>query len=198
MKIIPILLISLCFVACKEENSKKYTQVKVNIANYISGVPIEDITCAVYEQDALGNSTKLFSSVTTNGQFEYNFLAKKNKTYFMTCSIDLEKYKMIQFFQYVDLDKYQMNHFDFTLVEYAYLNINMINTNCENENAEMRFRYFLPKPGYTEYVYGQTIYILNAYWDDSDSPWDGCINLVGGEITQKTGRLVKSYYLQGY
>lgn len=71
----PILFV-LIFFSCKEENSKKYTQVKVNISNYISGLPIEDITCAVYEQDALGNSTKLYSSATANGLFEYNFIIK--------------------------------------------------------------------------------------------------------------------------
>ncbi len=141
-KIILITLALLSLISCKEENSKKYTQVKVNVSNYISGLPIEDITCAVYEQDALSNSTLLSQASTFDGVFEYNFLAKKNKTYFMTCSIDLEKYKMIQFFQYVDLDKFVLNEFDFSLVPHGNMRFVFKNVNCFDENDEFFLHYF--------------------------------------------------------
>jgi len=169
MKIISILLIVLCFVACKEENNKKYTQVKVDISNYISGLPIEDITCVVYEQDALGKSTLLYQANTIGGVFEYNFLAKKNKSYFMACAIDLEKYKMIYFFQYVQLNKYQMNNFDFSLVEYSYLNHDHVNVNCQNVNDKLHYRYYLKHPSNTSYIY-----IYNFYWENLSK--DGCEN----------------------
>jgi hypothetical protein len=162
-----------CCFSCKEENSKKYTQVKVNVSNYVSGLPIEDITCVVYEQDALGNSTLLNQASTFDGVFEYNFLAKKNKSYFMTCSIDLEKYKMIQFFQYVDLDKYQMNEFNFELVKYASLNMNYYNSSCENGNDELRYRYYFKNPYGSGYIY-----IYSPYWDGELSK-KGCISQIG-------------------
>lgn len=166
--LISILLISFSLLfSCKEENSKKYTQVKVNVTNYISGLPIEDITCSVFEQDAIGNSSLLYQATTVDGVFEFNFLAKKNKTYFLTCSIDLEKYEMIYFFQYVDLDKYQVNEFDFELVNYSYLNHDHVNVNCQNENDKLHYRYYFKHPSDENYIY-----IYSFYWESLSK--DGC------------------------
>lgn len=163
------MLALLSLISCKEENSKKYTQVKVSVSNYISGLPIEDITCAVYEQDALGNSTLLNQASTIDGIFEYNFLAKKNKSYFMACSIDLEKYEMIEFFQYVDLDKYTLNNFNFSLVEFSYLNHDHVNINCQNGNDKLHYRYYFKHPSNASYIY-----IYNFYWESLSK--DGCEN----------------------
>lgn len=149
--IILIVLALLSLISCKEENSKKFTQVKVSVNNYISGLPIEDITCTVYEQDALGNSTLLNQASTIDGIFEYNFLAKKNKTYFLTSSIDLNKYFSISFAQYLDIEKYSINNFEFFLTEYSYITFDITNTACFDSQDKF---YFLreSETGYNGYT----------------------------------------------
>lgn len=139
MKYLLLINLILIFCACKDENSKKYTQVKVNVNNYTSGLPIEDITCAVYEQDAIGKNTLLKSSNTTGGIFEYSFLAKKNKSYFMTCSIDLMKYYSVSFAQYLPIEKYTLNSFEFFLTEYTYITFDITNTNCFDSQDNFYF-----------------------------------------------------------
>lgn len=150
-KLVLLFSVALSLFSCKEENSKKYTQVKVNVSNYISGLPIEDITCGVYEQDAVGNSTLLYSATTVNGIFEYNFLAKKNKSYFMSCSIDLEKYYSVSFLQYISIDKYKQNEYNFKLVEYSFITFDITNISCFDDQDKL---YFLreSETGYNGYT----------------------------------------------
>jgi hypothetical protein len=130
--LISIILIS---SGCKkDENHKRYTEVRVEVKNPVTGLPINDVTCSVLEQNSIGSSSIIKQSFTQNGLFEFGFIADRKKSYVLVCEANLDKYTIVTFVQYVDLVKYQSNSFEFELVpkgnlRYGYKNINCIDAN---------------------------------------------------------------------
>ncbi|MBK6527126.1 MAG: hypothetical protein IPO32_07925 [Crocinitomicaceae bacterium] len=173
--------------SCDKEESDLWTEVHVKATDYNTGEPLSDIYIGIIEW----NEKLLFDSkgksisegfTDANGEYHFEWKAKRGDgfSYEYLAQANPSKYKQVIFQQIDYLIKGNIHNYEIKLVETGFLTFNLVNTNCESVNDELHFRYFFPKPGFTEYEYGQTIYVLNAYWPEEDSPWDGCVNLIGG------------------
>ncbi|MBK9591418.1 MAG: hypothetical protein IPO32_07905 [Crocinitomicaceae bacterium] len=128
-----------CF-SCKKENSKKWTEIKITVTDYLTGAPIEDVTCALYEKNSLGNLDLIYQSSTTTGLFEYGFKANGNKQYVVTSSAPNDKYYMVSFLPYLELYKFQKNEFTFSTVGYGFLKLDIQNQACFNTDDKLIFK----------------------------------------------------------
>lgn len=185
---IPLLLL----YSCNKEESELWTEVHVKATDYNTGEPLDDVYIGIIEWkdkwlfDSKGKSISE-GYTDANGEYHFEWKAKRGDgfSYEYVAQANPAKYNQVYFQQIDYLKKGNIHNYEIKLVETGFLNFNLVNTSCESANDELHFRYFFPKPGFTEYEYGQTIYVLNAYWPEEDSPWDGCVNLVGGDEYQQ-------------
>lgn len=136
---------SLCLImsftvllSCKsDEEKKKYTSLKVHVVNPVGNVPISDLLCSVIEDGDISAAGLLNQGYSTNGVYEFNFLASKNKSYTLICSPDLEKYFPASISQYSTIVKYQPNEFNFRLVPQAHIRYHYKNVSCFDDNDKL-------------------------------------------------------------
>jgi hypothetical protein len=182
--IIIILLASL--TACKKENSKHWTVVKINVQNDITGTPIEDVYCGVYTQKGgvlNGGVEELNSSNTVGGTYEFGFKAKKNKTYWAEAIYDSDKYYQISFSTFMNLSNGTTNEFDMKLVPKGFLSTKITNTSCFDSNDEIIvYRPNIDVPSY------------NGYPVDPD-PYYGCFDNTTSYVNLPVGRYAFEWHV---
>lgn len=131
--------ILLLLFSCKEENSKKWTEVNVSVKNYWTNEPINDVVCAVIASNLMGTEI-LNQSSTENGSYQYGFKANKNQSYSLISSVDLMEYHNVSFFSNITLDKGNSNGYVFTLLPIANFIFHFENQNCFDATDSMWFK----------------------------------------------------------
>jgi len=138
-----LILMALLFFSCKKENSKHWTEVNIKANNYLTGEPITDVACGVFYSKAgffLNVETiALHEGFTENGQYSFGFKAKKNGFYQAEAAFEYGKYYVINFSNYLYLDYGEVNNFQFDLVPYGFLKLDIKNLSCFDSNDKMKF-----------------------------------------------------------
>lgn len=144
MKLFICVTLSILLIACKKENSKKWTEVKITATNYVTGEPISDITCGVFTVDDgflfKDKTVALDQKSMDNGVYNFGFKAKKNQTYWAEASTDILKYHVINFSNQMSISNNTINVYDFNLVTYGYLKLNIENQSCFDSNDKLIFK----------------------------------------------------------
>lgn len=141
MKPIPYLVILLLLLGCKK-NSKRWTEITIRVNNYITGEPIDDVTCGVgyYKSHTLKPDEWVFLDVGSpvNGVYHYEFKAPKAISY-GEFSYDPSKYYPVDVLSTIYYD-YGVNEYQMYLVPFGSLRNTYKNVNCFDENDELIFK----------------------------------------------------------
>lgn len=156
-----LIFISILLFACEEENSKKWTEVKITAKNYLTDEPISDINCGVLTVDdgfLFNDKTVILDEkMLDDGVYEFGFKAKKNKTYWAEASLsDVTKYHLVQFSNYLSITNNQLNEFNFNLVPQAYMRLHYKNVSCIDQNDSIYvYRPNIDVPNYNGFSFTQ-------------------------------------------
>jgi hypothetical protein len=141
-----IISLMLIFTACKDENSSRWTTVKVNVTNAYTGLPETGMDLFIQSERAKGSNAHYIAAsgqTNNNGFLELGFKPKYKHDY----SVRTLPYDPREYFPYHEkvtgneyyITKGTENHYDLEVLHFGHLKLNLNNINCENENDQFDY-----------------------------------------------------------